>query len=251
MIRGRRKFGRTLRWTLAISAAALFHVALFWSVVLTRETKQVLRRNARQFTEIQYFDARTTERSELLNQQMTLFDPRPLLLPTEWNVSNVSRLSDFTQEEVALFPDFAPMFELEGGDYLDDFGNAPASFEQLAAAQVEFDFPLFVGIGRKGHPLPAAQAKSLEARLLDPRTGVTLRSAAIYKGVESLGRNWPDWQPAVVLATVRDSFLSGGVSVVRSAGYNDADQVLRGLTRDFVHGLGALEDGVYFVEFIP
>ncbi len=250
-MRGRRKFGRTLRWTLAVAVAVVFHVALFWSVVLTRETKQVLRRNARQFTEIQYFDSRTTERSELLSQQMSLFDPRPLLLPTEWNASNVSRLSDFTQEEAALFPDFAPMFELEGGEYLDDFGSSPASFEQLAAAQVEFDFPLFDGIGRVERPLPTAQAKAIEARLLDPQTGAVLRSAAIYKGVDSLARDWPDWQPAVLLATVREGFLGGGLSVVRSSGYSEADQALRRLAGEFVRSSGALRDGVYFVEIIP
>lgn len=243
----RSRFGRTLRWTVAGSFALLFHIALFWGVVWTREPAQRLRSSQRQFTEIQY----TTERTKLLDQQMTLFDPRPLLLPTEWNASNVRRLGDFTQEEADLFPDFPPKFELEDGDYLDDFGNAPATYERLASAQVEFDYPIFHEIASDRRDLPPAQAKDVEAVVIDAKNGGELRRATIYNVAGKLSATWPDWQPTTLIATIERSFLEAGVSVLRSSGYAEADQLLREATRAAFSRLGPLPDGVYFVEILP
>ncbi len=247
----RRKFGRTLRWTCAFAAAVLFHLALFWAVLWTREPSQRLRRSSRQFTEIQYFDSKAMERSDLLNQQMTLFDPRPLLLPTEWNASNLRQSSDFTREESDLFADFAPMFEIEDGDYLDDFGNAPAIYEGLATVQVNFDYPLFDKIASKERRGLDPQPPVVEATLHDPGTGELLRRATIYNIAEALARRWPDWQPATFIVNVRNSFLEGGVSVSRSSGYAEADQLLQGAVDEVIAGGERLADGVYFIEMVP
>lgn len=245
-------FGRTIRWTWAISAAIMFHIALYWGVSLTSDSEQKLRRQYRQLTQIQYFDAQTAERSEVLAQQMTLFDPRPLLLPTSWNVSNASSITDFLQEEEQIFSDFDPMFELEDGNYLDDFGNAAANYDELSAAQADFDFTLFKQLGRTTKASDFEQEKGILVSMISPDSGRAVSSASIYnEEVDLMAREWPEWRPATLLASVEDSFAVGGFSVLESSGFDEVDQRLRGIAHAVFPRLGQLEDGVYLLEFTP
>lgn len=235
-----------------MSLGLIVHIVLFWSVFWTKEPQQRLKRPTRQLTEIHYFDTEATERSEVLFQEMTLFDPRPLLLPTEWNAANVWRLGEVVQEEQDLFPSFGPMFELEDGDYLEDFGNVAAYYERLTMAQADFDYELFAALGRESRPIAAAPEAGLELVVMDPSTGFETASTTIYNNVtESLSEQWPDWQPTSLLATVKDSFLVGGLAVVRSSGYVEADQLIQMLASGIIPTLGRLNDGVYLVEMAP
>lgn len=217
-----------------------------------RGTEQKLKRQSRQYTEIQYFDQKATERSEVLRQEMMLFDPRPLLLPTRWNAANATALTDFLQDEGEIFPDFLPMFEVEDGNYIDDFGNSVASYDNLGAAQVDFSGNLFERIAGEPEqtfePLPVGS----QVTLRDPRSGGEVASVSIYsEGIERLNQDWPEWRPATFLATIEESFVIGGLSVVKSSGFDEVDQAMRGILRSYFPDLKQLEDGVYLVEIIP
>lgn len=249
---GRRKFGRTLRWTWAIAFAVVFHLGLYWSVALTRDSKQVLRRQTRQFTEIQYIDSETAVKSDALNQQMLLFDPRPLLLPTEWNAANAQGLSDYWQEEGEIFPEFSPMFELEDGNYIDDFGNVPANYDQLTLAQGEFGFPPFRELGRKEANGDFVQEDGLALTVRDLSEGEVLRAFSIYSdATRNVLSDWPEIRPSTFLATVKDGFPVAGLSVVDSSGFDEADRLLNEIVSNGFYGVGGLRDGVYLLEIAP
>lgn len=251
-MKGKRTFGRTLRWTWALVATVMVHVSLYWGVALTRDSGQKLRRQERQHAEIQYLDSSSTERSEVLAQRMSLFDPRPLLLPTEWNSANAVSMLGFWQEEAEIFPEFAPMFELEDGNYIDDFGNVPANYEQLSMAQVDFGFMPFRELGRVEATKQYEEEQGLSVAVLDPSTGRELRRIYIYNdAVKALDAQWPDRRPATLLATVEESFQVGGLSVVESSGFDEADREMGVIAYSNFPKLGLLEDGVYLLEMVP
>lgn len=249
---GKRKFGRTLRWTWGIAFAVVFHLGLYWSVALTRDSNQTLRRQTRQFTEIQYIDSETAERSDALNQEILLFDPRPLLLPTEWNTANAQGLNDYWQEEGDIFPPFAPMFELEDGNYIDDFGNVPANYDELTLAQSEFGFPPFRELGRQEFEGTFTQEQGFSMTVRDLADGREVQAYVIYNdaSVEVL-REWPGLGPATFLATVKDGFPAAGLSVVNSSGFDEADRRLNGIVSGGFSEVDGLVDGVYLLEISP
>ncbi|MBC2606424.1 hypothetical protein [Pelagicoccus albus] len=237
-------FGRTIRWTWAAVAAVLFHLVLYWSVALTRDSKQELKRQSRQFAEIQYLDSATEE--------MSLFDPRPMLLPTRWNSSNAANFVGYWQEEEEIFPEFPPEFELEDGNYIDDFGNVTASYDRLSRAQVEFGYPPFRELGREISEREFVDGKGLSLALQKPENGATILATTIYNdAVERLFASWPDMRPAVLLATVESSFPVGGVSVVEGTGFIEADRLLTRIVYGNLAGFGPLADGVYLLEIVP
>lgn len=251
-MREKRTFGRTMRWTWAVVAAVLAHVFLYWGVALTRNSDQNLKRQARQFTEIQYFDEKTAESSVALLQQMALFDPRPLLLPTPLSSANSEDLIRNWKEEAEIFPPIEPMFELEDGNYVDDFGNVPANYGRLSTAQVEFGFPPFRELGRLESESEYAEERGMAVALRDPATGVELSSIYIYNdAVARLGQAWPDRRPLTVMATVRDSFQVGGLAVLESSGFIEADRGICRLVYAEFSRFGVLNDGVYLLEIVP
>lgn len=248
----KRTFGRTLRWTWALAAAVLVHVTLYWGVALTRDSGQKLRRQERQHTEINYLDAQSTEQSEVLTQRMNLYDPRPLLLPTKWNSANAVSMLGFWQEEAEIFPAFAPMFELEDGNYIDDFGNVPANYEQLSAAQVDFGFLPFQELGRSRLEVDYQEEQGVSLAAVDPASGRELKRIYIYNdAVAALDSQWPDRRPATFLATVEGSFQVGGLSVVESSGFDEADREMTSIAYANFPELSLLEDGVYLLEMVP
>ncbi|MDQ8187254.1 hypothetical protein [Pelagicoccus sp. SDUM812002] len=248
----KRTFGRTIRWTWAFVATVMVHVILYWGVALTRDSGQKLRRQERQFTEIRYLDSRSSDHSEVLAQQMSLFDPRPLLLPTEWNSANAVSLLGFWQEEAEIFPEFTPMFELEDGNYIDDFGNVPANYEQLSMAQVDFGFLPFRELGRSTLSVSYEEAQGVSLVAFDPSSGSEVSRINIYNdALDDLGSQWPDRRPLTLLATVEGSFQVGGLSVVESSGFDEADREMSAIAYANFPKLGLLEDGVYLLEMVP
>lgn len=245
-------FGRTMRWTWAIVVTVLVHISLYWGVALTRESGQKLRRQERQFTEIEYFDSKSVERSLAIAQEMSLFDPRPLLLPTRWNAANAASLLGVWQEEAEIFPEFTPMFELEDGNYIDDFGNVPARYEQLSTAQFDFGYLPFNGLGRREDVVDYEEDAGVSLVVLDPANGRELKRIYIYNdAVKSLEGRWPDRRPATLLATVEGSFQVGGLSVIASSGFDEADREMSSIAYANFPKLGLLEDGVYLLEMVP
>lgn len=245
-------FGRTLRWTWAVSAAIIVHIVLYWGVALTRSGDQQLKRQNRQFAQIQYIDAESASRSNF-DQRLSLFDPRPLLLPTKWNASNAASLLGVGQEETDIFPDFSPMFELEDGNYVDDFGNVPATYDRLTVAQSDFSFPLYRELGRiESDTAPPQFAKGMYVAVSNPATGFELSHMYIYnEATEALKANWPGRSPATFLATVHNSFQVGGLSVVASSGFDEADREMLAITYANFPRLGHFEDGLYLLEIVP
>ena len=248
----KRTFGRTMRWTWGIVFSALAHVSLYWGVALTKSSEQNLKRQERQFTEIQYFDEKTTGSLVALRQQMSLFDPRPLLLPTRLSSANSKDLAIDWKEEAAIFPPIEPMFELEDGNYVDDFGNVPANYDRLSTAQFEFGFPPFRELGRTQHAVEFTDELGLDVGLRDPASGEELSRITIYSdAVANLDETWPDRRPLTLMATVRDTFQVGGLAVLESSGFIEADREISRIVDENFTRLGVLNDGVYLLGIVP
>lgn len=243
---------RALKWTIAIAAALFAHAALYWCVAFARGPDQALRRSTRQITEIQYIDARVADRSEAFEQQLALFDPRPLLLPTEWNAANAQRLGDFLEEEETIFPDFDPVLKAESEAFFRAYGS------QAAAAPLEETLQSFArdpldGVGRASLGIESSPQDGVELLARDPQTGrvVARRIASFPMDGGNGASGSPAWEPAALLGTLRDGFLSTGLSVVRSSGFDEIDARLRDLVRRELSGARGLPDGAYIIEINP
>ena len=199
-----------------------------------------------QVTEVTYVD------SHSVRQQITLFDPRPLLLPTQWNVASAQNLRDFLTEENRIFAEYEPMYRAEAGDFITTFGNRWTGFESVEEAQLTFAADDFRNLGRKVEGAIAPLDSLLEVKVLDPASGETLFFRSYTNSAaRELAEGWPDWRPARFLASVESSFLSTRMNVLESSGFEEVDRRLEVLLASQLIGKGMLKDGPYIVEVGP
>ena len=110
---------RSSRFIVSLSLAGIFHLGLLWGVVLVWDSDpdRTERISKPQTVEVSYVN------SNQLTRSFELFDPRPLLIPTEWNYATTQYLRDVLQEEKQIFADYDPMYRSEAGDFVSTFGD--------------------------------------------------------------------------------------------------------------------------------
>ncbi len=59
-----------------------------------------------------------------MQQQIELFDPKPLMQPTPWNTANFDRVGDYVEADLEIFVDYQPIYGSENGEFVSVFGNA-------------------------------------------------------------------------------------------------------------------------------
>lgn len=238
---------RVTRWIAGLSGAIIAHLAVFWAVALVTPRKPAGTGPTKpQTMSVEYLDASS------VRQQLTLFDPRPLLIPTRWNVAGTQAISEIVQEERDIFEDYQPVFQSASGDFIATYGNRLGSSDDYALTELPWSEPGFKGMGTRHTPPPAAQPDELEMAVIDPGTGnvVSRRTIALPEAT-ALADSWPDWRPVTYLATVEQSFLLGGMPVLSSSGYEEVDLRLEELVARRMMPLGGLPDGPYLVEVGP
>ncbi len=241
---------RTSRWILAVCIAAIIHIALFWGVALINYVLEPSGDWTEEKAKIEYVQV------ERVEEQMTLFDPRPLLLPTNWNFASIGPLDDLKifEDEEPIFEDYDPMFAAEDGNFVFRYGNPWSIRDDSRESLSSFEVNRFAQLRQKERARSEHGELGLHVSLKDPISGRVLHSesSSLYNNAAlEISRQWPSWSPVTFLVTVLDSFLLSQISIVESSGFDDVDKKLGDL---IAHGLlsGAqAPDGVYFVEIGP
>ena len=241
---------RSLRWTAGWGLAGIFHVALFWAVVFFNPPERKSASQADHHTAYEYVKAGSAVNSALVAEQIALFDPRPLLLPTKWNAGNADTIRDFIDDERDIFEDFQPQFRSGDGNFANSYGNRWNELESVLSAQVGFEASVLNAFGRKAEAPPSFAREGFETRVIDLSSGEELFSDRIYNNEarSTLVHGWPEWRPAQFLVSVADSFAVQEITVVSSSGSSGADELLRGVALSGILRRGLLEDGSYLVK---
>ncbi|MCH6258731.1 hypothetical protein MLD52_19390 [Puniceicoccaceae bacterium K14] len=221
--------------------AVLFHAVLFWAILLVRpwESEATFDQAERLSVEVLYD----------VSEQMALFDPRPMLLPTEWNVANAGSLGDIVREELPIFEDYEYRFAKEEGGFVTSYGNSWGRSMELRDVQLAFDFPQLDQLGTSVVEQAKPRNSQLVVRLRKPSTGELLHEAIIQQqDVSDLSSRWPGWAPVMYFVTVADSFFMQGATVLESSGYQELDLILQDMAKNGLENRGFWRDGLYLME---
>lgn len=233
--------GGLARWVVAVSVAIIVHLAAYWSLALRPSDSRPAMGEPERSASFHFGEA----------ESFPLFDPRPILLPTEWNAANAERLKELVDEERPIFPALPPAFQSGEGSFIAQFGNRPP--EERSVRELAFSFPSdsFKGIGMAREP-PKSSGEALHIRAVDPRDGTEVYEMSLeVPEAATLAERWPDWQPASFIFHVADTFILNRGGVVSSSGYPEADQLLIGLIRRGLAPVDGLPNGPFLVEIGP
>ena len=239
---------RSSRFIVSLSLAGIFHLGILWGIVIVwdNEDDSIERISKPQTVEVSYVN------SDQLMRSFELFDPRPLLIPTEWNFATTERLEEVLQEEKQIFADYDPMYRSEAGDFVSTFGDRWEGIDSYQDLQSRFGEELFRGLSSVREKKPEALGQSIEVSVFRPATGERVFRKVYYiNAAEDLANAWPDWRPARFLASVEKSFLVTRMNVLESSGYQEVDEKLERLLASQLIGKGLFEDGPYLVEVGP
>lgn len=241
---------RSLRWTAGLGLAGIAHVSLFWAVVFFKAPERQSSSNPDHHTTFEYVKAGSGLDSPLMAEQVELFDPRPLLLPTKWNAGSGDPFGDLIDEERRIFGDFDPQFRSGAGNFGDAYGNEWKETESVLTAQAEFQVGVLSNFSRKAEERLPAGLDGFEARVVDLKTGNELYRDRIYNNEarRSLSESLPEWRPAQFVMSVADSFVLQEMTVASSSGSSEADALLRTVVLSGILGRGVLNDGSYLVK---
>lgn len=241
------------RWILGISIGAIVHVAIYWAIVLVEKPSSRGTAVRLEGATFRYIGKDQVELSAVMQQQLELFDPKPLVQPTQWNMANFDgrfdRIEAFVGDDMDLFIDYVPNYGNEKGDFISAFGNSwrPAD----SAVEVFLDFPMdrTKDFGRRALDAQFVEDESFELKItrLDDGASVLDQKYGSEMGLEI--RQLPgDWGSASFLVQIVDSFQVGSPITERGSGSSEADSRLRGLVETVLVPKGKLSDGFYAVQ---
>ena len=65
-------------------------------VALVSDSEKAERERRPEGASLQYIGSDTEELSQVMKEQLMLFDPKPLMKPTQWNWANFERMEDYS-----------------------------------------------------------------------------------------------------------------------------------------------------------
>jgi len=242
------------KWIAAVAAALAAHAWLFWGVGLgpAPAPEAPAAKSRPPLARVSYLGSPENGRSPRLVQQIELFDPRPLLLPTKWNHAATPQ-AGIADVQPAVFDDIPPAFQPDGGDFVAGFGNDWRRAPGLPEAALELERNPFATLGYRPQSAEAAPREAaLFLEVVDPATGrrVLRRTLQGPEAREILALD-RDWTPATLLATVRQSFLVKRLALAGSSGSEEIDQRLLDLAASGALASIAVPDGAYFLLIGP
>ncbi len=240
----------TSRWIVGIATGGIVHIGIFWAIVFLDSQPETLTPQREDKANIVYVGPDTDDLSPIMRQQIELFDPKPLMQPTEWNTSNFDRVEAYyVEEDLQIFVDYEPIYESEDGDFVTTFGNAwtPAD----APAQTALSFPVDAtrGVGRVSLKLSSDFEEGVALEVIRMGSGETVFQNTYYNNaaLEILGIPG-DWGIASFTVLVVDSFLAGLPSIEESSGNPETDRRISELTVRKLLPKGLLDSGAYRVR---
>ena len=107
------------RWLVGICLGAIVHTAIYWAPILVERPGPKGSENYPKELCFAISERIRVELSPIMQQQLELFDPKPLVQPTQWNLANsddrFNRIEEFVGDDMDLFIDYLANYGDEKG----------------------------------------------------------------------------------------------------------------------------------------
>ena len=200
-----------------------------------------------------YLGKDQVELSPIMQQQLELFDPKPLVQPTQWNLANsddrFNRIEEFVEDDMDLFIDYLANYGDEKGDFVSAFGNSWRQAEDASKVFLGFSIDRTKGFGRRDRNLQSVEDESIVLVIVRLFDCVSVLVRSYVNDVARQVRQLPgDWGSASFIVQILDSFQVGLPVTERGSGSLEADARLRSFVETEFIPKGELRDGFYLVQ---
>ena len=240
----------TSRWIVGLAVGGILHIGIFWSLALLAPGDvEVGSKKREEAAKVAYIGSDSGDLSLTMQQQIELFDPKPLMQPTPWNTANFDRVGDYVEADLEIFVDYQPIYGSEDGEFVSVFGNtwSPAG----SAKETILGFPLQITrqLGRVAAKTQRLAREGVELEVVRMRDGATVFEETFYNNVADEILKIPgSWGIASFIVQVVDSFQVGRPSIDQSAGNSEADSQLSNLIVLQLLPKGLLTNGFFHVK---
>ncbi len=240
----------TSRWVVGVAVGGMVHIGIFWGLAFLAPTKDESRpKNQKIGAKVSYIGSDTGDLSLIMKQQIELFDPKPLMQPTIWNMANFDRVEAYVEADLEIFVDYQPIFGSENGAFVSAFGNTWSPAGSARAELLDFPFQVTRQFGRVAVETPRLDREGIELEIVRMRDGEVVFEEAYYNNVAKEIIEMPgNWGIASFIVQVADSFLVGRPSTDQSAGNLEADSKLSDLAVRELMPKGLLTNGSFQVR---
>ncbi len=240
----------TSRWVVGVSVGGMVHIGIFWGLVFLEDSnvdeEPVSRQSA---AKLAYIGSDTGSLSPIMTQQIELFDPKPLMQPTDWNTANFDRVEAYVEADLEIFVDYQPIYSSEDGAFVPLFGNAWKSAGSPKAALLEFPFEATRQFGRVAIETPKLAGDGVELEVIRMHDGQVVFEGSYYNSVAQEIVALPgNWGIASFVIQVVDSFRVGLPLTDQSVGNLEADRQLSELVLRELLPKGLLNNGSFRVR---
>ena len=240
----------TFRWIVGVALGGILHIGIFWSLALLAPGDiEVGSKEREEAAKVAYIGSDSGDLSLIMQQQIELFDPKPLMQPTPWNTANFDRVGDYVEADLEIFVDYQPIYGSEDGEFVSVFGNtwSPAG----SAEETILGFPLQITrqLGRVAANTQRLAREGVELEVVRMRDGATVFEETFYSNAADEILKIPgSWGIASFIVQVVDSFQVGRPSIDQSAGNSEADSQLSNLIVLQLLPKGLLTNGFFHVK---
>lgn len=239
----------TSRWIVGVSIAGIVHIGIYWMVGWLSDSNEGVRMRYAKGANLQFIGSDAEELSSVMREQIMLFDPKPLMMPTRWNGANYEPIDIYATMDSELFPDYAPMFASEGGDFVGPFGNSWNRAGSPRANQLAFPFVVTRQFGRKAFNRARSDREGIGLEVVELSSGRFVFSRDILNNAaRSVLEEEEAWESVEFLVQVVDSFHVGAPSTVQSSRFPEIDRMLSELMTKELLPKGLLVNGSYLIR---
>ena len=241
------------RWLVGICLGAIVHTAIYWALILVERPGLKGSAKRPEGAVFRYLGKDQVELSPIMQQQLELFDPKPLVQPTQWNLANsddrFNRIEEFVGDDMDLFIDYLANYGDEKGVFVSAFGNSWRPAEDASKVFLGFSIDRTKGFGRRDRNLRSVEDESIELDIVRLNDGETVLDRYYNNEVAQQVRQLPgDWGSASFIVQILDSFQVGLPVTERGSGSPEADARLRLFVETEFIPKGELRDGFYLVQ---
>ncbi len=240
----------TSRWIVGVAVGGIVHIGIFWGLAFLAPTKENIGPKEREDSvKVAYIGSDTSDLSLPMKQQIELFDPKPLMQPTEWNTANFDRVEAYVEEDLEIFVDYEAIYGSEEGEFVSAFGNAWSPADSASEVMLDFPFQVTRQLGRVARDNPRLDREGVDLEIVRMRDGETVFEESYYNNVAVEILEIPgDWGLASFLVQIVDSFQVGSPSIDQSVGNSEADSKLSDLIVRELMPKGLLTNGSFHVK---
>ncbi|MGK0237730.1 MAG: hypothetical protein ACI92G_001190 [Candidatus Pelagisphaera sp.] len=239
----------TSRWIVGVSLGGIVHIGVFWMVAVVSNSDEAERKKRPEGAMLQYIGSDPKELSQVMKEQIMLFDPKPLMKPTQWNGANFERIEGYSKTDSTPFLDYAPQFSSDSGIFFEQFGNSWSPAGSPRENQLAFPSVTTRQFGREDLKRSSSGSVGFELEVVEVGSGRKVFSKDVSLNVaRSVLEVEEAWESVEFLLQVVDSFQVGAPSTFQSSKFPEIDRMLSELTTKELLPKGLLINGSYLVR---